>query len=77
MNAIPPPGFQRPPFPSQMPQKSNLESMIESMLMEQQKLDEYIKQLAPKVDVLTNYNRLLEAQIAQIQFFIYALRQTS
>jgi len=37
MNARPPPGFQRPPFPSQVPQKSNLEAMIESVLMTQQK----------------------------------------
>jgi len=35
MNARPPLGFQRPPFPSRMPQKSNLEAMMESMLMAQ------------------------------------------
>ena len=29
------------------------------------KQDEYIKQLASKVDVLTTYNKMLEAQIAQ------------
>jgi len=28
-------GFQRPPFPSQMPQKSNLELMMENILMAQ------------------------------------------
>ena len=33
--------------------------------MAQQKQDEYIKQLASKVDVLTTHNRMLEAQIAQ------------
>ena len=33
MNARPPPGFQRPPFPSQMPQKCNLEVMMDNMLM--------------------------------------------
>jgi len=33
MNARVPPGFQRPSFPSQMPQKSNLELMMENMLM--------------------------------------------
>jgi len=35
------------------------------MLNAQQKQDEYIKQLASKVDVLTTHNRMLEAQIAQ------------
>ena len=59
MNARPPPYFQRPSFPSQMPQKSNLEAMMESMLMAQQKQDEYIKQLASKVDVLTTHNKML------------------
>jgi len=38
--------------------------MVENMLMAQQKQDEYIKQLASKVDVLTTHNRMLEAQIA-------------
>ena len=43
--------------------------------MAQQKQDEYIKQLASKVNVLTTHNRILEAQIAQkASFFIYALR---
>ena len=65
MNARVPPSFQRPSFPSQMPQKSNLEVMKENMFMAQQKQDEYIKQLASKVDVLTTHNRMLEAQIAQ------------
>jgi len=37
MNARPPPNFQRPAFPSQVPQKSNFEAMMESMLMAQQK----------------------------------------
>ena len=31
----------------------------------QQKQDEYIKQLATKVDVLSTHNKILEAQIAQ------------
>ena len=61
MNARPPLDFQRPLFPSQIPQKSNIEAMMESMLMAQQKQDEYIKQLAVKVDVLTTHNRMLEA----------------
>jgi len=52
MNTKPSPGFQRLHLPSQVPQKSNLEAMMESMLMAQQKQDEYIKQLASKVDVL-------------------------
>jgi len=43
MNAKPPLGFQRPPFPSQLPLKSNLEAMMESMLMTKQISDEYIK----------------------------------
>ena len=64
MNARPPPNFQRPSFPSQMPQKSNLEAMMENMLMAQQKQDEYIKQLASKVDVHTIHNKMLEVQIA-------------
>jgi len=63
MNARAPTGFQRLPFPSQEPQKSNLEMITESILMEQQKQDEYIKQLASKVDVRTTHNRMLEAQI--------------
>ena len=64
MNARPPPSFQRPPFPSQMPQKSNLEVMMKSMLMAQKTQDEYIKQLASKVDLFTTHNRILEASIA-------------
>jgi len=47
-----------------MPQKSNLESMMESTLMAQQKQDKYIRQSASKVDVLITHNRMLEAQIA-------------
>jgi len=70
MIARPPPSFQRPPFPSQMSQKSNLESMMESMLMTQQKQDEYINQLASKVDVFTIHNKMLEAQIAQKATFL-------
>jgi len=65
MNARPPSGFQRPPFPQQAPQKSNLEAVMESILLTQQKQDEYIKQLASKVDVLSTHNKMLEAQIAQ------------
>jgi len=38
---------------------------MENMLLAQQKQDEYIKQLASKVDVLMTHNRMLEAQIAQ------------
>ena len=33
MNARPPPGFQRPPFPQQAPPKSNSEAMMERMLL--------------------------------------------
>jgi len=43
--------------------------MIENMLMAQQKQDEYINQLASKVDVLTTCNRMLEAQVAQTATF--------
>jgi len=52
------PRFQRPSFPSQAPppQRSNLELMLESALLAQQKHDEYIKQLASKVDLLTTHN---------------------
>jgi len=38
-----PPWFSKTPFPSQMSHKSSLEVMIESMLMAQQKQDDYIK----------------------------------
>ena len=48
-----------------MPQKSNLEAMMESMLIAQQKQNEYITQLASKVDVLTTHYRMLKAQIAK------------
>jgi len=70
MNATVPPGFQRPPFPSQMSQKSTSELMTKSVLMAKQKQDEYIKQLATKVDVLTTHNRMLEVQIAQKAAFL-------
>jgi len=39
--------------------------MIEIMILPEQKKDEYIKKLAPKVDVLNTHNKMLEAQIAQ------------
>ena len=60
-------GFQRIPFPLQAPppQKSNLKSMLESMLLAQQKQGEYIKQLAFKVDLWTTHNKMLESQIAR------------
>jgi len=64
MNARVPHGFLRIPFPSQTAQKSNLELMMENILMEIQKLDEYIKQLTTKADVLTTHNRMLETSIA-------------
>jgi len=35
--------------------------MMENMLFTQQKQDEYIKQLASKVDVLSTHNKMLEA----------------
>jgi len=38
---------------------------MKSMLLVQQKQNEYIMQLASKVDVLTIYNMMLEDQIAQ------------
>jgi len=65
-NARPTPGFQRSSYPPQAPppQKSNLESILESVLLAQQKQDEYIKQLASKVDLLTTHNKMLETQIA-------------
>jgi len=52
-----------------MPQKLNLDLMMENMLMVQQKQDEYIKQLATKVDVLTTHNRMLETQMVQKAVF--------
>jgi len=39
--------------------------MIESMLVPEQKQDEYIKQLASKVDALITHNKMLEAHITQ------------
>ena len=39
--------------------------MMENILLAQQKQDDYIKQSASKVDVLTTQNKMLEAQIAQ------------
>ena len=39
--------------------------MMESMLMAQQKQDEYIKHLASKVDVLTTHPKMLKAQVTQ------------
>jgi len=61
------PRFQRPSIPLQAPPspKSNLESMVESVLLAQQKQDEYIKLLASKVDLLTTPHKMLETQIAQ------------
>jgi len=38
---------------------------MESMLLVQQKQDEYTKQLASKVDMLSTHNKMLEAQITQ------------
>jgi len=67
-NARPaPPRFQRPSLPPQAPppQKSNLESILESVILAQQKQDEYVKQLASKVNLLTTHNKMLETQIAQ------------
>jgi len=65
VNARPSSSFQKPPFPLQAPLKSNLEALMESMFLAQQKQDKYIKQLASKVDVVTTNNEMLEAQIAQ------------
>ena len=65
MNSRQPPRFQRPPFPQQAPEKSNLQAIMESMLLARQKQDEYIKQLASKVDMLTTHNKILESHIAQ------------
>jgi len=39
--------------------------MMKSMLLPQQKPDEYIKQLAPRLDVVSTHNKMLEAQITQ------------
>jgi len=39
--------------------------MMKRILLVQQKQDEYIMQLASKVDVLSTHNKILEAQIAQ------------
>ena len=53
------------PPQAQPPQKSNLESMLKTVILAQQKQDEYIKQLASKVALLTTHNKMLETQIAQ------------
>jgi len=66
-NARPTPlGAQGPSFPPQAPppQKSNLELMLESVLLVHQRQDKYIKQLASKVDLLTTHNKMLKTQIA-------------
>ena len=39
--------------------------MLKTVILAQQKQDEYIKQLASKVDLLTIHNKMLETQIAQ------------
>ena len=39
--------------------------MLESVLLAQQKQDEYIKQLTSKIDLLTTNNKMLETQIAE------------
>ena len=39
--------------------------MLESVLLAQQKQDEYMKRLASKVDLLTTHNKMIETQIAQ------------
>ena len=56
--------FQRPHFPPPPSQKSNLESILESVLLAQQEQDEYIKQLASRIDLVTTHNKMLESQIA-------------
>jgi len=65
MNFRPPLRFQGLPYLQQAPQKYNLETMMKSMLLAQQKQDEYIKQLRSKIDVFTIHNKMLDAQIAQ------------
>ena len=60
MNVKLPPRFQTLLFPPHAPQKSNLEAMVESMLLAQHKQNEYIQQLASKVDILTTHNKMLE-----------------
>ena len=61
------PLFPKTPVPFLNPQKSNLEVMMESMLMAQQKQDEYIKQLDSKI--VTTHNRMLQVQITQKDSF--------
>ena len=61
MNARPTSDFQRPPFPQQAPQKPDSEAMMGNMLMVQQKQNEYIKQLASKVYLLTTHEKMLKA----------------
>jgi len=65
MNFIPLLRFQRPPYPQRAPQKSNLETMMKTMLLMQEKQDEYMKQLASKADFLNTYYKMLEAQITK------------
>ena len=45
--------------------KSNLEAMLESVLLVQQKQDDCIKKLASEVDFVTTHNKVVESQIAQ------------
>jgi len=65
MNSRPSVSFQRPLFRPQALQKSNLEAMMESLLLAQQKQDKYVKHLPSKVDVLTTHNKMLKAKIIQ------------
>jgi len=39
--------------------------MLKCVLLAQQKQDEYIKQLASKVELLTTHNKMLKAEIMQ------------
>jgi len=39
--------------------------MMHNMLIAQQKQDDYTKQLASKVDMLTTHNKISEAQLGQ------------
>ena len=56
--------FKHLPFPNKFPKSLTLETMMESILVAQQKQDdEYIEQLVSRVDVLTTYNKMLKAQI--------------
>jgi len=59
------PQFSKTTFPSTSSPNIQVRGHDGEYAFAQQKQEEYIKQLASKVDVLTTHNKMLEVQIAQ------------